>query len=122
MDYKEYKAHIERVVDGDTIAVEIDMGFGIKYRAKLRFLDYDAPETFRPSCAEEYAAGSIAKEYLKMRLKNFCGFDYKDHVILRTYKDKKGKYGRILARIFLNDEDLIQTMINNGMVKKEEWK
>ena len=119
--FKEYKANVTRVIDGDTIEVLIDMGFGISYKAKLRFLDYDAPETFRPSCPEEKEAGEKAKEYLKLRITQHPAD--KDHwVTLRTYKDKRGKYGRILARIFIDDEDIIETMIEMGMVKKEEWK
>jgi len=112
MKYKEYTANVIRIIDGDTIEVMIDMGFGIKYTSKLRFLDFDAPETYRPSCQEEKEAGRHAKMYLYDRLSKL------ESVTLRTYKDKKGKYGRILARIFIGDEDIIETMKTLGMEKQ----
>jgi len=115
-EYKEYKARIIRTIDGDTAEAEIDMGFGILYKSKLRFLDYDAPETFRPCCEAERVAGTAAKVYLRNRLK------LNPEVILRTYKDKKGKYGRILCRILINGEDIIESMKSLNMVKLEEWK
>ena len=113
---KQYKAEVKRVIDGDTIEVVLDMGFGISYTAKLRFLDFDAPETFRPSCSEEKEAGQKAKYYLSERLMG------RRNIIVKTFKDKKGKYGRILARIFVDNEDIIETMKEMGMEKLQEWK
>lgn len=117
MKERYYKAEIIRVIDGDTVSAIIDLGFGVSLKEKLRFLDYDSPETFRPSCLEEKELGKEATRYLTERLQEY------ETVILKTTKDKKGKYGRILCRILLeNDEDLIQTMIDKKYIKKPEWK
>jgi len=92
MKYKEYTANVIRVIDGDTIEVMIDMGFGIKYTSKLRFLDFDAPETYRPSCQEEKEAGRHAKMYLYDRLSKL------ESVTLRTYKDTQKKNKDLLKK------------------------
>ncbi len=112
--YKEYKATVTKIVDGDTVEVLIDMGFGVFYKDKLRFLDFDAPETFRPSCEEEEITGMTCKQFLKSYI-----LDKK--VILRTFKQETEKYGRILAQIFIDGKDIIQEMKNKGFEKKPEW-
>ena len=122
---REYEATIIRIIDGDTVEAELDLGFGIKYKSKLRFMNYDAPETYRPSCLAEKLAGTKAKDWLSKRLYNYIknyNSNILDTVTLRTYKDRKGKYGRILCRIWINGVDIIQEMIDLGMIKKDTWK
>ncbi len=114
--YREYTAKVLRVVDGDTIKVNIDLGFGIHYEDKLRFLDFDAPETYRPRTREEKEAGEEVKDYLEHRI-----WVAKGMVTLRTYRRVYGKYGRILARIFIDGDDIIQEMIDLGMEKKNHY-
>lgn len=110
MDYREYDAKIVDVVDGDTVKVYIDLGFGIHFVDKLRFLDFDAPETWRPKSKGEKEKGEMVKEWLQKKISGRT-------IQLRTYKRTRGKYGRILARIFIEGEDLIQTMIDKGFEK-----
>mgnify|MGYP006437513927 CR=1 FL=1 len=109
-EYREYPAWIKRVIDGDTVEALIDMGFGIKYKTKLRFYDFNAPETWRPSCKEERELGLKAKKYLIDNIE-------KKTVLLRTHKT--GKYGRVLAEVFLGDRDIIQELKDLNLTK--EW-
>lgn len=112
--FKEYKATVTEIVDGDTVEVVIDMGFGVSYRDKLRLLDFDAPETFRPCCEEERQLGIICKNSLTSSVLNKT-------VVLRTFKQETEKYGRILAQIFVDGVDIIGTMKAAGYEKKPEW-
>ena len=59
-----YKAEVTRVVDGDTIDVELDLGFSILMRARVRLLGIDTPES-RTRDLEEKKFGLAAKDYLK---------------------------------------------------------
>jgi len=94
----EYKALIRRVVDGDTIDLEFDLGFNVRVRERIRLLGVDTPETYGvKKDSEEYQAGIIAKKFVESKLTPLSPNDY---VIVETARDKKGKYGRYLARIW----------------------
>lgn len=90
----EYRAKINRVVDGDTVDVDIDLGFGVWLRdERVRIMGIDTPES-RTSDKEEKVFGLAAKA----RLKELLG----KTAILKTQVDKsgedaKGKFGRILG-------------------------
>jgi len=91
----EYKAKITNVVDGDTFDFEIDLGFGITYKNRLRLYGVDTPEV-RGSEREE---GLRVKDYVKQVIEG------KD-VLLKT-KKWKGKYGRYIAEvIYVNSTDV----------------
>ena len=92
----EYKAEIDRVVDGDTVDVSIDLGFDIWYKARVRLAGIDAWES-RTKDLEEKEKGLAAKARLKELV------DGKE-VILRTSKDSKGKFGRVLADVILPED------------------
>ncbi len=112
-NYREYNAEVLRVIDGDTIEVKIDLGFGISYRDKLRLLDFDAPETWRPKTKKEKIAGLKCKDYLKKQIE-----ENNNQIVIQTFKKKFGKYKRILARIIIDDRDIINEMIELKMEKK----
>lgn len=80
------------VYDGDTLWVDIDLGFMISQRIRLRLLGIDAPELR----GQERAAGILSRNFLRSILK---GEDF----FVKTEKDKTGKYGRYLATVFLSD-------------------
>lgn len=111
-EYREYQVNVLRVVDGDTIEVVIDLGFGIHHQKKLRFLDFDAPETYRPKTQDEKEAGERVKNWLITQFEKSKGV-----ATIRTYRRKFGKYGRILAKIFIDDRNLIQEMKDKGWEK-----
>ena len=85
----EYRVKIRRVVDGDTVDVDIDLGFGVWLKKqRIRLYGIDTPES-RTRDLEEKKFGLMAKEFLKKELA--------DGAILKTRLDGKGKYGRILG-------------------------
>lgn len=92
-----YKATVERIIDGDTIDVVLDLGFDIHMKARIRFAGINAPES-RTRNPIEKEAGLAAKRYVE----SWCK-DGDENVIVQTQLDGKGKFGRVLGRI-LNDE------------------
>lgn len=94
----EYKATVLRVVDGDTIDLDIDLGFSVHLKERVRLLGVDTPETYGVrKDSEEYKAGMLAKTKVEEKLMPITQNDY---VIVETERDKKGKYGRYLARVW----------------------
>lgn len=99
-----YNATVVKIVDGDTIDAEIDLGFDIKIKKRIRLSGINAPESRTRNLAEK-ALGLKAKE----RLIELC---------VGTFKIKslgKGKYGRILGIPYTADgEDICQKLISEG--------
>ena len=107
--YEYYVKSVNKVVDGDTIDVTIDLGFDILYNSRVRLAGIDTPES-RTRDLEEKAMGLEAKEYLKNRLK------IADKIVIKTEKlDSSEKYGRILGWLFVDAET---TSVNNQMILK----
>ena len=104
----EYKATIRRVVDGDTVDVTLDLGFDILYNNRIRLLGIDTPES-RTRDLEEKKRGLAAKD----RVKELCPVG--STVMLKTTKDGRGKFGRILGEIFV--EGVVQS-VNNLLVEE----
>ena len=106
----EYNCKIVKVVDGDTVDVDIDLGFGVWMRnERVRLYGIDAPES-RTSDKEEKKYGLASKKYVQ----DLMPVD--SIQVLRTMKDGVGKYGRILGVFVLPDYDnqrLDEMMIKN---------
>lgn len=104
-----YQATVDRIVDGDTIDVTLDLGFDIFHKGRVRFHGINAPES-RTRDAVEKAAGLSAKRYVDDWVKAHDG-----KVIIQTTLDDRGKFGRILGRV-LNDagECLNDEMVSLG--------
>jgi micrococcal nuclease len=100
----EYKCEIDRVVDGDTVDVIIDCGFSIFHKARVRMYGIDTPES-RTRDKDEKARGLMSKDFLVKELS-------KGDVVIKTKKDKKGKFGRILGELYVNDININQMMIH----------
>ena len=90
----EYNATIRRWVDGDTVDVTLDLGFDILYNNRIRLYGINTPES-RTRDLEEKERGVAAKD----RVKELCPVGSK--ITLRTTKDGRGKFGRILGEIFI---------------------
>lgn len=98
------------VVDGDTIDVEIDLGFDISFTSRVRLAGIDTPESRTKDLAEK-KLGLEAKEYLKHKLEGAT------HIVIQTEKpDSSEKYGRILGWLFLDGStiSLNQRLIDEG--------
>ena len=106
----EYSCKIVRVVDGDTVDVDIDLGFGVwMHKQRIRKYGIDTPES-RTRDLEEKKFGLMAKEIVKKWVPEGST------QTLITRKDKSGKYGRILGsfKIVFEEEE---TTLNEWMVK-----
>ena len=98
---------ITKVVDGDTIDANIDLGFDISLTKRIRLAGIDTPES-RTRNLEEKALGLESKEWLKKALE-----DAKDILIKTEKPDSTEKYGRIIGHLFVNDQE---TSLNNQMI------
>ena len=105
----EYRCRIIKVVDGDTVDVDIDLGFGVwMHNERIRLYGIDTPES-RTRDLEEKKYGLLAKEYVLKAL------PIGSEQILITMKDKTGKFGRILGKFKIVLAD-IETTLNELMV------
>ena len=100
-----YKCELERVIDGDTVDVTINLGFDVQLKKqRLRLHGIDTPESRTRNLAEK-ALGLAAKE----RLIELCG------ETLNIQSLGKGKYGRILAIPYtLDDRNICEMLIEEG--------
>tara|TARA_R100000951_G_C2603725_1_gene168963 strand:- start:177 stop:608 length:432 start_codon:yes stop_codon:yes gene_type:complete len=104
-----YRATVVRVVDGDTIRLDIDLGFDIVLNNQsVRLYRVDTPEC-RTRDLKEKAAGLLAKSVVK-------GFvDQGSKVVIKTSLDTKGKFGRILGTIITDEGvNINEHLINNN--------
>ena len=109
----EYRCKILRVVDGDTVDVDIDMGFGIwLHKERVRLYGMDTPES-RTKDLEEKKYGLLAKE----QIKSFMPIGSMQTLV--TVKDKIGKFGRILGKFLIYDKKTDNQMtINDWMIRE----
>ena len=103
----EYKCKLVKVVDGDTIDVDIDLGFGVWMRnQRIRLYGIDTPES-RTSDKVEKVYGNAAKDFL-------VKWTDAGDLTLKTFKDGKGKFGRILGEIWFGGTyNINQILVDN---------
>ena len=102
-----YKAQVTKVYDGDTCTVDIDLGLMTWIRGeKIRLYEINAPELIR----EEREQGLKSRDYLQSLILD-------KEIVLQTVKDRKGKYGRYLGIIWVQDESGKYFNVNDQMVK-----
>lgn len=106
-----YKAFVKDVYDGDTITVDIDLGFGIFYKdQKIRFARINAPEIR----GEERERGLKSRDRLRELILD-------KYVILKTHKDEKEKYGRYVADIFLESGCINDLLVIENLANYREY-
>jgi micrococcal nuclease len=106
--YQYFVKNVLKVVDGDTVDVEIDLGFDLTKKERVRLGGIDTPES-RTRDLEEKKLGLQAKDYLKSLIMNA------DKLIVRTEKD--GKFGRMIGYLYMNPDatvSLNQMLIDEG--------
>jgi len=105
----EYKVKkLVDVIDGDTIDVQIDLGFDVSFTSRVRLNGIDTPES-RTTDLNEKKYGLEAKDWLKRRL------SLAKTIVIRTQKpDSSEKYGRILGTLFIDGETV---SINDQLIK-----
>ena len=108
----EYKCEVTRVVDGDTVDCVLDLGFSILHKCRVRLYGIDTPES-RTRDLDEKARGKLASKFLQDSIDNG-----KDIVLRSELKDSKGKYGRVLGSIIVDDLDINKAMVTNNLAVK----
>ena len=99
-----YKAKLDRVIDGDTVDSNIDLGFDISVHKRIRLAGIDSPES-RTRDLEEKQRGLASKE----RLINLL----KDGEFTLESKEV-GKYGRVLGVLLIDDLNINKTLVEEG--------
>ena len=110
----EYRATLLKIVDGDTVDVDIDLGFGVVLsNQRIRLYGIDTPES-RTRDTEEKKCGKLASKYIEDHIKVSSSFT------LRSRLDGKGKYGRILGELICFIPEFDREMsINDAMIMKK---
>ena len=108
-----YKIKLDRVIDGDTIDAEIDLGFDISTKKRIRFMGINTPES-RTRDLEEKARGLAAKDRLKQLLEGANEIQLKSYGV--------GKYGRCLGELHIDivdgQEKLTMENVNELLIKE----
>lgn len=113
-----YECKVLNVVDGDTIDIELDLGFNIKMKERVRLIGVDTPETFGPKAEPAGAvATQFTKDWIEKRQKTNDRFMY-----YSLKYNSKDKYGRSLGQLVwtgaMLSECLNDAILEAGMVKK----
>jgi micrococcal nuclease len=106
----EYRAKITEVYDGDTVTAVVDLGFNVSITEKIRLSGLNAPEVR----GEERPDGLISRDRLRDKILG-------KEVVLKTDKDKTGKYGRYIAEIYLEEENVNEWLITEGLAERKEY-
>ena len=105
----EYNAVLDRVIDGDTVDAEIDLGFSVFVKQRIRLYGINTPES-RTRDLEEKERGLAAKQ----RLTEILGKDF----LVETMLNKRGKYGRVLGILHVENETGDNTNVNQQLVEE----
>ena len=106
-----YKAWVTKVYDGDTITVDIDLGFHIwMKKEKIRLYRINTPEVR----GAERPQGLKSRDWLREQI-------LEKEVTLVTYRDKKGKYGRWLADVMFDGICINDELIKQGLAEYKDY-
>ena len=101
-----YKATVDSIYDGDTLTCTIDCGFGVYLsKQKVRLYGLNAPEMR----GDEKEEGKTSRDAIREKILG-------KEILLKTIKDKKGKYGRYLGIVYYKENDLFIN-INDWLVE-----
>ncbi|MDH3740727.1 MAG: thermonuclease family protein [Hyphomicrobiales bacterium] len=107
----QYRAIVTKAYDADTVTMDIDLGLNSWLKDQtIRLFGINAPEMRGP----EKADGKRARDYLRGRI---IGRE----VIVETHKDKKGKYGRWLGTIYLDNVDINRALVEAGHAEYHDY-
>lgn len=106
-----YRCTLVKVIDGDTIDVDIDLGFSIRALKRLRFLEVDTEE-LRGGTDESKASAQAAKARVLELL------EAAEKIYVQTVMDDVGKYGRLLAWVFYMNADGIAHNLNKQLIEE----
>jgi micrococcal nuclease len=107
-----YSAEVTRVVDGDTVDAFVDLGFDMHSKQRVRLYGINTPEV-RTRDKVEKKAGLAAMARLQEMLR-----ESKNKCVIKTRLDRKGKYGRVLGVLYVNECDLNTKLVKEGHAKR----
>lgn len=100
----EYRALVRKVYDGDTVTVDIDLGFDVVLKGqKIRLTKINAPEVR----GKERSEGLISRDALREKVLD-------KWITIKTKKDKKGKFGRWLGELWIDDMCVNDWLLTEG--------
>lgn len=102
-----YKAKLNRIIDGDTLDAEIDLGFGVFVKQRIRLYGIATPDAHSSDSETKQAANDA-----KQRLTEIMSREFKVITIL----NKRGKLGRTLGMIYVQDDNGAEVCVNDLMV------
>ncbi len=105
-----YKAEVIKAYDADTVTLRIDLGLDTFREESVRLARIDAPEVR----GEEREAGLISRDALREKIVS-------KEVLIRTYRDKTGKYGRFIVEIFLPYTIITESSGESGLININDW-
>lgn len=106
-----YKAFVTDVYDGDTITVTIDCGFGLRMeKQKIRLFGINTPEVR----GDEKEFGKKVRDLMRERI-------LQKDIILKTIKDKKGKYGRYLGIVYVDGVNINDWLVHNNYAEVADY-
>lgn len=116
----EYKAKMLYIVDGDTYDVEVQLGFFITHKIRIRLKDIDTAEIYRPRNKAELKHGQESRDFIRDLVEK------NPDVVIRTYKEKASSFGRFVADVQIHDErgvmtDLKDLLNERGFAKLESY-
>jgi len=119
IDLYTYKALCRRVVDGDTLDLDIDLGLDAHRYERVRLFGIDTPETYGvKKDSEEYQAGMKAKGRVAELVTS-------RELWVRTHQDKTGKYGRYLATVWVVVDDALvcvnKLLVTEGLAEYRSY-
>ena len=99
----EYSAKLVRVIDADTVVLDVDLGLETTRRLTVRLYGINAPERFTDM-------GKVATAFA-------TNFLTDQDLIITTFKDKREKYGRYLATVMVGSKSLNNELVAQGLAK-----
>lgn len=102
-----YKAKLVRVINGDTLDIEIDLGFDIIIKQRLKLYGINTPDSRSTNVTTKQKGLDVKQRLMDLLTKEFK---------VETMLNKRGKYGRILGKVYIVDENDNEVCINELLV------
>ena len=102
-----YKAKLVRVINGDTLDIEIDLGFDLSIKQRLKLYGVDTPDSRSTDLEIRQKGLDVKQRVIEVLTKEFT---------VTTILNKRGKYGRILGKVYIVDDNDNKVCINELLV------
>lgn len=106
----EYKAHLVRVIDGDTVDLEVDLGFRVSFQERFRLNRINAPEVKGDERTKGIASTNKLRDLIAM-----------GEITIKTIKDEKEKYGRYLVEIYVDGQCINDVLVHEGFAEYKQY-